>query len=125
VSYNPRISHRNYNFLCRYWNRLNSSVAYGQNEKLLYPETQSGLFYAKQVDAEGRESEIFNSQMAFPYGTIVIETPDYVSLNKYDKVEFNNKMWIVEDTKKNLDLKSTKFMVNGGNYKTLIALRGN
>ncbi len=124
MSYNPRVSHRNYNFLCQYWNRVNSSVAYGQNEKLIYPDTPSGLFYARQVDAEGREQEIFNSQLSFPYGTIVIETPDYVSLNKFDKVSFNNKIWIVEDTKKNLDLKSTKFMVEGGNYKTLIALRG-
>jgi hypothetical protein len=125
MSYNPRVSHRNYNFFCQYWNRISSSVAYGQNEKLLYPNAPSGLFYARQVDAEGREQEIFNSQMSFPYGTIVIETPDYVSLNKFDRVSYDGRIWIVEDTKKTLDLKSTKFMVEGGNYKTLIALRGN
>lgn len=122
MSYNPFASHRNYNYLCQFYNRVADDTVYGENPKLVYPSTPSGIFYAKPVDTEGREAVIFGN-MQMPYGTIVIETPDYVSLEKNDRVIYNNKTWLVQDTMRTPIIKTTKYNVNGGSYNTLIALR--
>ena len=112
-----------YRFLCKVIKRLNKNEAYGNNEKLLYEDKPSDVFYARQMGARERNAEVFQNQINVPYQTIILETCDNVTLNKFDKVIYLGKEWIVENSQENLDLSSTEFMLNGGTKTTMIALR--
>lgn len=112
-----------YKFVCKVIKRLSSGEAYGNNEKLIYEDKPSDIFYARQMGQHERNAEVFQNQINVPYQTIILETCDNVTLNKFDKVIYLGKEWIVENSQENLDLSSTEFMLNGGTKTTMIALR--
>ena len=112
-----------YKTLCKCIKRKQSNEVFGKNEQLIYESVPSDVFRARQLGHLDKDSEIYQSQMEYPYETIVLETPDFIDLKKYDKVIYLGKEWLVEKTTSTIVLSSSEVMYKGGTRTTSIILR--
>lgn len=99
-------SRRNCNIRCRWWSR-NETEDVDESE-LLYNRTPSGMFYAKEVNAEVQDDNIIGGVFMTDKTSVTIMSSDNLTslsseaLNVKNKVlvEYQGQIWRVENVQK-------------------------
>lgn len=104
---------------CYYWERNESNVNLNEYTHNTKP---SGMFYAREVNAESKSKMVVNNLFMFDNNTITIYTTASIDLKKGDLVKFRGKIWICGDCQfKNIS-GNTQFM-NRANRECYISLK--
>lgn len=111
-------SRRDYFDKVVYWKR-NENIR--DLAKYVYENKPDGLFYAKEITAESKESQQISNAFLFDNANITIYTEDAIDIEKNDIVKYENEIWRVVNIQKNFIHKTHQFMKKGY-YRTFIQL---
>jgi len=107
---------RGYNILCQYYSVKKN------NTQLLYDDTPTGFFYAREENASSNTKETIDDLFQFSKETILISTMDNIEIATNDKVIYKNQEWIVNDYQQYLNKNQSEFNIEASK-KTYIQLR--
>lgn len=107
---------------CAYYKRDERSST-GDMSKWVAQRTPTGYFYARKVNAQLKQSDVFVNVFQMARTNCTIETNDDIpNIEKDDVVSYRNTLWIVDSVQQVEHLKETQFS-NGEHYTTIIGLR--
>lgn len=104
-------SRRNFNERCRWWTR-NESDDFEDNE-LVYKRIPSGMFYAKEANANTDDNNVISGTFMFSRSTVTIISPDDLrGIKPKDIIEYQEELWRVDNIQnKKARIQNSEFAV--------------
>lgn len=107
-------SRREYNEFCKWWSR-NESDEFSSDE-LIMKRIPTGMFLAKEVSSENKQSDIISDSFMFDKTTITIKSPDNLNgLKQHDLILFRGEKWFVVTVQKSKAKIQNTFFANDKN----------
>lgn len=107
-------SRREYNEFCKWWSR-NESDDFSSDE-LIMKRIPTGMFLAKEVSSENKQSDIISDSFMFDKTTITIKSPDNLNgLKQHDLILFRGEKWFVVTVQKSKAKIQNTFFANDKN----------
>ena len=102
---------------CKYWVRVN-----GSPQQWVLRNQSNGTFYAKPLTSKNNQMKVINGVWATDSDHITLESDDHIDdIKRGCVVEFDNKLWLVENVQYSIHNKESEFAKNI-DYKYIIAL---
>lgn len=92
---------------CKYWSRDYDD---DDLEEYTYKNNYSGIFWAKESNANTTEKNVIDGTFIYDESTITIETNDLISIKPGDIVKFEDKLWHVVNVQEREMHKSKQFL---------------